>query len=92
MLDNVAETQADHNPELHVEGIVVNQFQARSRLPQRMVEELKAEEMPVLEQTISSSVVVKESHEACKPLIHYRRSHKVTREFEALHQELVNGK
>jgi chromosome partitioning protein len=91
LLDNVAETQTDHNPELHVEGIVVNQFQARSRLPRRMVEELKAEEMPVLEQAISSSVVVKESHEACKPLIYYRRSHKVTREFEALHQALPGG-
>ena len=88
LLENVAETQADHNRELEIEGIVVNQYQGRSRLPRRMVEELKAEGLPVLEQMISSSIVVKESHEASRPLIHFKRSHKVTREFEALYDSL----
>ena len=34
-MDNVQEIRADHNPDLVVEGIVVNQFQARANLPQR---------------------------------------------------------
>jgi len=40
LLENVKEIQADHNPALKVEGIVVNQFQARASLPQRTVQEL----------------------------------------------------
>ena len=88
LLENVAETQADHNPELQIEGIVVNQFQGRSNLPRRLVEELKSEGLPVLENMISSSIVVKESHEANRPLIHFRRRHKVTREFESLYDSL----
>jgi chromosome partitioning protein len=48
LLDNVREIRADHNPKLQVNGIVVNQFQARAKLPQRMVDELLAEGLPVL--------------------------------------------
>jgi len=91
LLDNVAETQADHNPELFVEGIVVNQYQPRSNLPRQMVEEMKAEDLPILDQALSSSVVVKESHQACQPLIHYRPKHKLSLEFVALHQSLSSG-
>lgn len=90
LMDNLAEARADHNPELTLEGIVVNQFQPRSRLPRRMVEELKEEGLPVLDAMISSSVVVKESHVANRPLVHYRRTHKVTGEFQALY-DLLNG-
>lgn len=90
LLENVAETRADHNPELTVEGIVVNQYQGRSRLPRRMVAELTDEGLPLLPETISSSVVIRESHEACRPLIHFRRRHKLTGEFEALY-EALNG-
>ncbi|MDX1569576.1 MAG: ParA family protein [Xanthomonadales bacterium] len=88
LLENVAEVRADHNPELEVEGIVVNQFQARSNLPQRVVAELREEKLPVLDQMISSSVIVKESHQANRPLIHLKRSHKVTQEFVALYESL----
>ena len=35
LMDNVAEIRADHNPDLEVEGIVVNQFQPRASLPQQ---------------------------------------------------------
>lgn len=92
LMDNIAETRADHNPELVFEGIVVNQYQGRSLLPRRMVEELRADGLPILEPMISSSVVVKESHEASRPLIHYRRSHKLTHEFGALHAALTKRK
>ncbi len=88
LLDNIEETRLDHNPGLKLEGVVVNQYQGRSRLPQRIVQELKDEGLPILEPLISSSVVVKESHEASRPLIHFRRSHKLTLEFEELHRTL----
>ena len=38
LLANVQEIRTDHNNRLRVEGIVVNQFQARASLPQKLVE------------------------------------------------------
>jgi len=89
LLENVQEIRQDHNPALRVEGIVVNQFQARARLPQKLVNELREEGLPVLASTISSSVKIRESHEEARPLINLAAGHKVTREFVALHQELL---
>jgi len=88
LLDNIQEIRADHNDDLAIEGIVVNQFQARSNLPQRLVNELKAEGRPVLEQTIGSSVKVKESHDRHLPLVHLERSHRITQEYLALYQSI----
>lgn len=88
LMDNIEETRIDHNADLELEGIVVNQFNPRSNLPQRVVAELREEGLPVLEPLLGSSVVVKESHEACAPLIHYRRSHKLTDQFVKLHANL----
>ncbi|MBX6421003.1 MAG: ParA family protein [Nevskia sp.] len=88
LLENLRELRADHNEELELEGIVVNQFQPRAKLPARVVEELRQEGQPVLEQTLSSSVRVKESHERHRPLIHLDPSHRVTREYLALYEAL----
>ena len=70
LLDNVEEIQADHNRDLEVDGIVVNQFQARAILPQRLVQELMDEGLPVLQPYLSASVKIKESHELARPMIH----------------------
>ncbi|WP_151703902.1 ParA family protein [Nitrincola alkalilacustris] len=88
LLNNVHETRADHNDRLEVEGIVVNQFQPRASLPLRIVNELEAEELPVLKSRISSSVKMKESHTAAVPLIWLAPNHKLTQEFVALYHEL----
>jgi chromosome partitioning protein len=88
LLATVAEIKADHNAEVTVEGIVVNQFQSRATLPQQLVEELLNEGHPVLASKISPSVKVRESHSDSKPLIHYAPDHKLTEEFISLHQEL----
>ncbi len=84
LLETVKEIQADHNAELQVEGIVVNQFQPRASLPQRTVQELIAEGLPVLQPYLSASVKIKESHEQARPMIHLDPRHKVTQEFVAL--------
>jgi len=89
LLGNVQEIVQDHNPDLLVEGVVVNQFQARARLPLQLVDELKAEGLPVLESFLSSSVKVRESHEVAMPLIHLAPQHKLTLEYLALHEGLV---
>ena len=84
LLENIAEIREDHNDELQVEGIVVNQFTPRAKLPTRMVEELRAEGQPICEPLLSSSVKVKESHEAATPLVFMDGNHKVTQEYVAL--------
>lgn len=88
LLAVVREIQQDHNPPLHVEGIVVNQFQSRASLPQRLVDELVAEGLPVLQTKLSPSVKVRESHSASCPLIHFAPDHKLTSEYMTLHDEL----
>ena len=88
LLENVQEIQADHNRGLAVQGIVVNQFQPRANLPQRLVQELVDEGLPVLVPYLSSSVKVKESHQLAQPMIHLDPRHKLTLEFVALHDAL----
>ncbi|OBS31233.1 cobyric acid synthase [Tepidimonas fonticaldi] len=89
LLDHVAEIRADHNPALAVRGIVVNQFQARAALPQRLVQALRDEGLPVLEPYLPASVKVRESHEAARPLIHLDPRHRLTQAFVALYERLV---
>lgn len=84
-LDEIIE---DHNPELIVEGVVVNQFQARAKLPQQAVDELAKEKFKLLKPYISASVKVKESHASAMPLIFLDPKHKVTQEFVALYKTL----
>lgn len=88
LLATIAEIRADHNADLNIEGIIVNQFQGRANLPQQLVNELVGEGHRVLDSKISPSVKVRESHSESKPLIHYVPDHKLTEEFVALHQEL----
>lgn len=86
LLEGVEEVREDHNRRLKVAGIVVNQFQARARLPQRLVDELIAEDLPVLEPYLSSSVKVRESHEAAMPLPYFAPRHKVAQQFIDLYE------
>lgn len=88
LMNNVGEIRADHNPQLQIEGIVVNQFQARASLPQRMVDELVAEGLPVFGSKISSSIKIRESHERALPMIHLDARHKLSLEYLALYEEL----
>jgi chromosome partitioning protein len=88
LLESVQEIQADHNEALLVEGIVINQFQARAALPQRTVQELIDEGLPVLQPYLSASVKIKESHELARPMIHLDPRHKLTQEYLALYQAL----
>ncbi|MDH4458128.1 MAG: ParA family protein [Nevskia sp.] len=88
LIDNIHEIRADHNEDLSIEGIIVNQFQSRAKLMQRVVSELKAEGQPLLDAALSSSVRVKESHEQHKPMIHLDPAHRVTQEYIALYESL----
>jgi chromosome partitioning protein len=89
LLETVREIREDHNRALFVEGIVVNQFQARASLPAKLVKELRDEGLPVLASHLSPSVKIRESHEVSRPMIHYAPGHKLAQEFSALHDELL---
>ncbi len=90
LMNDIGEIREDHNPQLRVEGIVVNQFQPRARLPARLVAELTDEGLPIFRSCLSSSVRIKESHDQSQPMVHLFPKHKVTAQFESLWDEL-NG-
>ncbi len=88
LLENVQETQSDHNRNLVVEGIIVNQFQPRANLPRRVVAELREEGLPILDTFLASSVIMRESHDRSVPLLHMAPRHKLTEQFQELFAEL----
>ena len=88
LIANVLETQDDHNERLEIEGIVVNQFQAQAKLPREVVQELKTENLPVLESMLPPSVLMKESHQKNLPLIDLAPEHKLTLAYRALFDEI----
>jgi len=75
LMENVLETQEDHNENLVIEGIVVNQFQQQAKLPKEVVQQLKDEGLPVLNNMLPPSVIMKESHHKNLPLIHMNFEH-----------------
>ena len=89
LLENVVESQNDHNANLSVEGIVVNQYQNRATLPQKVVQDLKDQGLPVFNSMLPSSVIMKESHQKNQPLIHLAPDHKLTIAFNDLYDEMV---
>jgi len=91
LLAEIDELREDHNEDLEVEGIVVNQFQPRASLPQQLLDELLAEQLPVLPVYLGSSVKMRESHQACTPLIFLDPRHKLTQQFVELHAHLENA-
>lgn len=81
LVANINETAEDLNDDLYLEGIVINQFQARANQSNRIVSALEEEGLPVVSAKISSSVKMRESHEVSQPLVYFAPSHKITQQF-----------
>lgn len=88
ILARVSEITEDHGLLLEVEGIIINQFQPRANLPRRLVSDLKASGLPVLDTFLSHSVKIRESHEACRPVTHLAPRHKLALEFRRLFESI----
>ncbi|HYF60161.1 MAG TPA: ParA family protein [Burkholderiaceae bacterium] len=88
LMESVQEIRADHNAALEIGGIVVNQFQPRANLPQRVVQELIDEGLPVLEPYLGASVRIRESHELATPMIHLDPAHRIAQAFVELHDAI----
>lgn len=86
------EVKDDHNDEMEIEGVLINQFQARAKLPQLAVDELKKTGLNIIEPYISSSVKMKESHSLNSPLVYMAPKHKLTLEFVELFKSLSKKK
>lgn len=89
LLDNVMEIKADHNPDLTFVGIVINQFTSQAKYPQRLIEQIKERELPLFDTFINSAIKVKESHAEQRPLVLGYPNHKVSKQFTALHSEIM---
>jgi chromosome partitioning protein len=86
ILGIIEEMREDHNENLVVERVIVNQFQPRANLPKRIVEERQAEKQPLLPIYLNSSIKMREPHQVCKPLIHFAPNHPLTIKFIELHE------
>jgi len=91
LMDSVQEIKLDHNPELEVEGIIVNQFQTTARFPKQVVEELENDGLPVTRPFISPTVKIRESHHVGQPMVHFAPRHKVSQQYEALFDSLESA-
>jgi chromosome partitioning protein len=88
---HIGEIQSDHNHALIVEGIIVNQYMARANYPKQVVDELRADGLPILSTKISSSVKIRESHHESTPMIFLSPGHKLTQEYQALYDEISSN-
>ncbi len=88
LIDNLEEIKADHNKDLELEGIVVNQFQPRASLPKKIIDQMLSEDLPLLEPYLTNSIKIKESHELHRPMIYLDQGHKLTDQFIALYKNI----
>lgn len=85
---HIGDVQNDHNSDLVVEGIVVNQFMSRANHPGKIVDGLIDDGLPVLSTRLSASVKIRESHHSSTPMVFLSPVHKLTQEFQALYDEI----
>jgi chromosome partitioning protein len=87
--DVVNEVAADHQPDLKIEGVIINHFMAQAKLPQAAIDALVARGFNVLSPYLSSSIGMRESHAANAPIVFLKPKHKLAQEFSALAAKLL---
>lgn len=85
---HIGDIHSDHNQHLVVEGIIVNQYMARANYPRKVIDELRSDGLPILATKISSSIKIRESHQESTPMIFLSPRHKLTKEYQALYDEI----
>jgi chromosome partitioning protein len=81
----VEEVRADHNPDLRIRGVIINQYQKSAKHGAAIVRELREGGFEVLEPFVPSSVKVRESHSDAVPLVVSAPDHPVSEALAALH-------
>jgi chromosome partitioning protein len=82
--DIVQEVAMDHRPDLRIEGIVINHYQAQANHHKAAIVAISQHGIPLLKPYLSPSVVMRESHAARVPLVFYKPAHKLSAEFNQL--------
>ena len=91
VMEAVEEVKADHRPNLEVEGIIINHFQAQAKLPTQIIDDLIESGLTVLSPYLSSSVIMRESHSVGVPLPFFKANHKLTKDFMGLAEVLMKN-
>ena len=88
LTETIKEIKADNNAQLSLEAVIPNQVSSKANLPQPLINEMKADSLPVAKTTLSSNVIMRECHDKAKPSVHLKSKHLLNIGFEALFQEL----
>jgi chromosome partitioning protein len=84
----IREVQADHNPDLKVVGLVVNQYQKGTKHAASILNDLRKLGYDVLEPFIPSSIKIRESHSESRPVVCAYPEHNVSQAFTELFREI----
>lgn len=85
----VADVKQDHQPDLDIEGVIINHFQPQAKLPLLAISDVAAKGFKVLKPYLSTSIVVRESHAEHCPVVFFKPGHKLCGEYELLAKGLI---
>jgi len=88
--NTIDEVRHDHNPNLIVKGIIVNQYQKGTKQAQSVIKELEKIGFKILEPYIPISVKVKESHSEVKPIVIGHPDHAVSQSIIGIYNFINN--
>lgn len=88
--NTIEEVRQDHNPNLIIRGIIVNQYQKGTKHAHGIIQELKKVGFQILEPFIPTSIKVRESHSEIKPIVIGYQDHVVSQAFNGIFANLEN--
>lgn len=90
--NTIEEVKNDHNPNLKILGLVVNQYQKNTKHAAGILKELRTLGFNILEPFIPTSVKIKESHSDARPVVITEKNHAVAKSFFDLFKNLEEHK
>ena len=84
----VDDVREDHNPNLQIAGVIVNQWIANAKQSKSVLEKVRALGIKVYEPFLQTSVAMRESHDDRLPLVKSKPKHKLTASFMTLAKEI----
>ena len=85
----VDDVKQDHQPNLAIEGVIINHFQPQAKLPLLAISEVASRGFNILKPYLSTSIVVRESHAEHCPVVFFKPGHKLCGEYESLAKEML---
>jgi len=81
VMRSIEDVRDDHNPELKIAGVVVNQFIANAKQSKAALDQVRSLGLNIFEPYITTSVVMRESHDERLPSLASKPKHKLTESF-----------